>query len=441
LGDSLTLAAAGATIPTSRLSEYGEQEFGELIGKIRDADVSLLNLEMLFHDYEGNPAPRTGTYMRAPPWVLDELSWAGFDLFSSAHNHVGDYMYGGMLATMRELEDRDLPYAGMGRSLSEAREPTYVDTPAGRVALVGASDAFSPAEAAAARRGEVPGRPGLSPLGLETTYCAPAEELEHLRELSAQLGLEDQKDYSIDTYSAARGEEIERFRLLNVGGEVDIEFEAADEPEIVREVDERDRDAIVKQVQEADRQADWVIASLHTHAGKGAYSLHHSIPPFIETFARSCIDAGADTFVGHGPHCVRGIEIYEGAPIFYSLGSFIQETENITRQPQKVYDIFDLSEDATPADVYDTRAESGYMDDRAYWECVFPICQYESGEIDHIELTPLELGFDKGRPRRGRPRLADGKEGERILRECAERSEPYDVDIAIEDGRGHIDVA
>lgn len=440
VGDSITLAISGATIPTSKLSAYGEAEFGELIEDIRDADASLLNLEMLFHEYEGNPAPRTGTYMRAPPWVIDELTWAGFDIFSSAHNHVGDYLYGGMRATMDELETRGLPYAGMGRSLADAREPAYVDTPAGRVGVVAASNAYSPAEAAAHRRGEVPGRPGLSPLGLETTYRAPADELERLRELSAALGLEDQKEYSIDTYSAARGEDIERFRLLNVGADVDLTFEAAEEHGIVREVNEPDREAIVRGIREADRQADWVIASLHTHAGKGAYSLHHSTPSFIETFAHACVDAGADAFIGHGPHCIRGIELYDDAPIFYSVGSFIQETENITRQPQKVYDIFDLGPEATPAEVYDTRAESGYMDEAVYWECVFPVCEYENGTISAIELTPLELGFEMGRPRRGRPRRAEGDEADRILRQVKERSEPYDIDVRIEDDSGYIDI-
>jgi poly-gamma-glutamate synthesis protein (capsule biosynthesis protein) len=438
LGNSLTLAVSGATIPTSKLSEYGEREFGDLVGEIRDADASLLNLEMLFHDYEGHPAPRTGTYMRAPPWVLDELTWAGFDVFASAHNHVGDYMYGGMCATMRELERRDLPYAGMGRSLEEAREPAYVDTPAGRVGLVAASDAFSPAEAAAARRGEVPGRPGVSPLGLTTKYLTPPEELERLRELGVALDLEDQKDYSVDTYSAAR-DERQQFRLLNVGGEVDLTFEAAEEHAVVREPDETDRRAILNQVHEAERQADWVIASVHTHAGRGPYSLHPSTPAFIEEFARDCVDAGADAFVGHGPHCIRGIELYDGAPIFYSVGSFVQETENITRQPQKVFDIFDMGPEATPADVYDTRAESGYLDDSVYWECVFPICRYEGDEIDQIELTPLELGFDLGRPRRGRPRRAEGEEAERILAQARDRSKPYGVEVRIEDGMGYVD--
>ena len=52
---------------------------------------------------------------------------------------------------------------------------------------------------------------------------------------------------------------------------------------------------------------------------------------FLVTFARAMIDAGADLFVGHGPHVLRGIEIYKGAPIIYSLGDFIFQNETLLR--------------------------------------------------------------------------------------------------------------
>jgi hypothetical protein len=35
------------------------------------------------------------------------------------------------------------------------------------------------------------------------------------------------------------------------------------------------------------------------------------------------VDAGADAVVGHGPHVLRGIELYRGRPIAYSLGNFL----------------------------------------------------------------------------------------------------------------------
>ena len=38
-------------------------------------------------------------------------------------------------------------------------------------------------------------------------------------------------------------------------------------------------------------------------------------------FARTAIDAGADLVVGSGPHVVRGLELYRGRLIAYSLGN------------------------------------------------------------------------------------------------------------------------
>jgi len=35
------------------------------------------------------------------------------------------------------------------------------------------------------------------------------------------------------------------------------------------------------------------------------------------------IDAGVDMFVGHGPHAIRGIELYRGKPIVHSMGIFL----------------------------------------------------------------------------------------------------------------------
>ena len=42
----------------------------------------------------------------------------------------------------------------------------------------------------------------------------------------------------------------------------------------------------------------------------------------LPLFARTVIDAGADLVLGHGPHIVRGMEIYKDRLIAYSLGNF-----------------------------------------------------------------------------------------------------------------------
>lgn len=43
--------------------------------------------------------------------------------------------------------------------------------------------------------------------------------------------------------------------------------------------------------------------------------------------ARLAVDAGADMVVGHGPHVLQGMELYNGKPIAYSLGSLVLDSE------------------------------------------------------------------------------------------------------------------
>ncbi|GIS80846.1 MAG: hypothetical protein CM1200mP14_24120 [Gammaproteobacteria bacterium] len=77
-------------------------------------------------------------------------------------------------------------------------------------------------------------------------------------------------------------------------------------------------------IRAAKIDSDFVIATIHAH-NPGNWS--DEAPGFLEELARSAIDSGADQFVGHGPHQLRGIEIYQGKPIFYSLGNFFFQVE------------------------------------------------------------------------------------------------------------------
>ncbi len=83
-------------------------------------------------------------------------------------------------------------------------------------------------------------------------------------------------------------------------------------------------------VEQAHKQADLVIVSFHGGA-EGAANMR--VPNKTEMFfgeqrgnlplfARTVIDAGADLVLGHGPHVLRGMEIYKDRLIAYSLGNF-----------------------------------------------------------------------------------------------------------------------
>lgn len=444
----LRLAAAGDSLITRRITHEGGSRQTEFYDRIREADVGFANLETILHDYDGYPTAQTGdVYLRSPPWTVDELRDVGFNLFAVAHNHAGDYSHGGMLATMRELERRNAAYAGLGRNLAQARAADYVETPAGRVGLVAATSSYVAGTQAGPQGAAVQGRPGISPLDVETTYRVPAEDLDRLRTLSRELGFEDVKSRRNELgFPPPFGgyEQEGSFRLMNVG-EPDIEFEAAEDYAVTRRPDAEDLAAITAEVDAANRSADWVVVSLHAHQGAGGRNTDHTVPEFLETTARKCIDTGADAVIGHGPHVLRGIELYDGAPIFYSLGNFVFQPGMVSRLPAAAYEQYDLPNDARTVDWIEAAEQGpdgeprGFLTDRRFFESVVPICRFDGEDLDRIELHPIQLGFDQPRSSRGIPRPATGDTARRIVEYLSELSAPYGTELSLVDGYGLVD--
>ena len=83
-------------------------------------------------------------------------------------------------------------------------------------------------------------------------------------------------------------------------------------------------------VTDLNKKADIVVVSFHGGAeGAGAVRVPKQTEIFfgekrgnLPLFARTVIDAGADLVLGHGPHVLRGMEIYKDRLIAYSLGNF-----------------------------------------------------------------------------------------------------------------------
>lgn len=445
-----TIASTGDPIITRRISSDRDEKFRQLIDLIRDADASITNLEVTAHDFEGYPAAKgAGLPICTPPWILDELEWAGFDLLAAATNHAGDYSQAGMLATIRELEKRGIPYTGLGESLAEARAPAYFETAKGRVGLVSACTTIPIKDEAGEQRNDLQGRPGVSPLRWEGCYTLPSDSFDALRNISEELGLEGVKEQrSKPKYT----ETDDEFHFLNInegraGAGSTLKFQRGDEARVSYELNEDDADNLIKRIEEADRQAEWVAINLHSHEGANGNYNHPSVPEFLEEFARDCVDAGADIFISQGAHLLRGMEVYEGAPIFYSLGNFITHQETMEKVPQGIYDLYGLDHDAVPADVFDERyfndsegTLSGQHSQTVKWESVIPVCTFDDGSLSTIKLYPIELGMNEKRPRRGQPRLATGDEAERIIDSMITLSEPYATDITFEDGIGEVQI-
>ena len=72
------------------------------------------------------------------------------------------------------------------------------------------------------------------------------------------------------------------------------------------------------QIKKAKEMADKIIVI--THGGHERFDLPS---PNMKSLFRFFIDAGADAVINHHTHYMSGYEIYENAPIFYSLGNFV----------------------------------------------------------------------------------------------------------------------
>lgn len=78
-----------------------------------------------------------------------------------------------------------------------------------------------------------------------------------------------------------------------------------------------DTELFIQAIKEAKQNAEYVIAYVHWGT---EYSYELEEVQLIT--GKEYLDAGADIVIGAHPHCLQGIEYYEGKPIVYSLGNF-----------------------------------------------------------------------------------------------------------------------
>jgi poly-gamma-glutamate synthesis protein (capsule biosynthesis protein) len=433
----LILAATGDSIITRRIAHLTDPDFTDLVALLHGAGAVFGNLEL---PLPADPVvPFVGkSLLCARPYVLDDLAGIGMNLFNLANNHAVDYTYTGLVDTMKALRQRGLAFAGAGDSLTAARQPAYLETAAGRVALVGAATPFATTTFggwATDGNADCPGRPGINPLRTETRYVLDPARFRALADIDEALG----------TAAATRNQRDFGVFFDGKPGAVSFlgaNFYQGDMPGTFITANAADLADIARWIGCARRQADVVVASLHTHEGPAGDRNCEDMAGFITTSARRFIDAGADVVLGHGPHLLRPMEMYHGKPIFYSLGNFCFMSETVERIPPDMYRGFGLGPDATPADLFDLRTgeradkPTGFHADRRYWQALAPVLRWSAGVLASVDLHPITLGLDLPRGQRGAPRLATPEEGADILERFAEMSRPFGAEIAVESASG-----
>ena len=460
----LVLALTGNCYLQNKISAYKDEGFLNLVKLIRDADASFINLECCIQAGEDWPSyvagnGRGATYMAAPPWIVDEFKWAGFNMICGANNHAADFGEAGAQTTVKYLKQAGLTYSGVGETLSDASAPGYLETAKGRVALISVSDwgprgrmdlpyqmplATMPGDPSPTALYK--GRPGINLLRYDAVTQVDRETLDSLRRASKALGWDESKVSRSQGGGRAEGFVGEKI----LGGEQDTDaifhfmgrqFALSDSFDFYTEPFQSDLDRNYKWIREARRQSDVVVVALHDQGGRRPHSEQHSV-----IFARGAIDNGADIFFNNGS-ATRGIEMYKGKLILHGVPGFYLQNEQVQKVPYDMMVRWGYGYEDTPADFLDGRetgegqAGGATMFARTYsgrGSALFAVVYDEDRQLKEVRIHPMEVNSSGPRSQRNRPSLAalGSETTAAVLQRLSEQCEVFGTKVEIKDGVG-----
>lgn len=231
---------------------------------LQRADIVFGQLETSFAE-RGTRLPQARHAVLARPEGAAALGRAGFDVISFAGNHCLDWGNEAFFETIGHLKDAGIQVAGVGADIADARKPTIFRLPDGTSVAVLAYSSILPMSYWADER-----RPGCAPMRAFTVY----EQIEH-----------DQPGTPPRIHSYPHRDDLA---------------------------------AMEEDIRAAKRAADIVIVSHHW----GIHFVRAVIADYQRDVARAAVAAGADAILGHHAHILKGAEMIDGKPVFYSLCNF-----------------------------------------------------------------------------------------------------------------------
>jgi poly-gamma-glutamate synthesis protein (capsule biosynthesis protein) len=271
-GSPLRIALVGQALIHEDLRRVAPLAVEQAKSYLKGADVRFTNLETALAPKDMAVQLRTPDVHRTGPEVLDALKDMGFNLLSLSNNHAWDLGAKGLLAAIGEVSKRGFAHAGTGPDADAAAAAGHMDTPAGKVALVGM--ASGAAQLAKPDTWAAPGRPGVNYLDLRA-------------------------DGTLDP--------VQKARILGA----------------VREAARKAKFVIVYQHNHFWGEATGVAAPPNRNTKVNRLDT----APWLVAWTHELIDAGASLYVAHGNPVSQGVEIYKGRPILYGLGNYIFNQE------------------------------------------------------------------------------------------------------------------
>jgi len=405
-----TFAAVGDMIQMQPFTRYANADTQALLDVMRNADVTVANLEAIIVDEDRYTGPIGD--IRAPTSVAQDFVAMGIDMMTKANNHAFDMGEEGFWECLRHIEDFGIVHCGAGRNLRDSRKARYFTSDKGIVGMAGIY-------ASSAKRGIGGDKlPSVNTLRVEPAATLTPDQFTALSQI-----LEDWEKQSASLAHPAKfnnsAEELtfvgKKFRLAEESGR------------FAHTMDEEDLKAILHAVKTGKQLSDFFIATIHWHENRYAfqhYTFDHYPADYQVEFAHKAIDAGADAVMGHGVHTIKGIEIYKGRPICYGLSNFVFQ------QQISPYSWTDAGIDRPWGDLNAERF--GWLSGQVNLEALLIEGVYKDGNLSELRIYPADLGPERVGSRLGIPQLADEEKARELLGRVAEYSQPFGTRIDIE---------
>jgi poly-gamma-glutamate synthesis protein (capsule biosynthesis protein) len=198
---------------------------------------------------------------------MSDIVAMGVDAVSLANNHAADPGWDALHEMVQDLELAGLVTLGVGEDTADAFQPELQNVHGVEVALLAATCVGRRAQHAA------PERPGIAGVRVRTRYEPDASRLE---------------------------------------------WEPATPPRTITSIEPEDRGRLLRAVQRARDLSSFVAVAMHW-----GVSWTEQPVAYQRELGRQLVEAGASVVFGSHSQTLQGVEVHRGAPIFYSLGSFV----------------------------------------------------------------------------------------------------------------------
>jgi poly-gamma-glutamate capsule biosynthesis protein CapA/YwtB (metallophosphatase superfamily) len=240
--------------------------FSLVAEEFREADIVFSNLECCLYQRPAAHSVEHEGFFADPAIGGEALQSAGIQVVGLANNV--NYGEAAIMASIARLDELRVIHTGAGANRAVARAPAILSRDGVRFGFVQRSSVYWPTNHEAGED-----TPGIAVIRGHTAYHAP---MHGSRPPANRPGIP---------------------------------------PEIVTWADPVYLQSFEEDVAALRGQAEVVVASFH-------WGLHKEVLHYMKEIAHRAIDAGANLVIGHGPHYSLPIEVYNGVPIFYGLGSF-----------------------------------------------------------------------------------------------------------------------